>query len=383
MSTLVPHASQALRYYREQIFLSVDELAQKTNISSNRIEKAEQSDTPIFKLSQLEKIAKILFVPVIDLCLDELSPKNLPTIVDFRNNPDLSLDSYSYQSVIHEAYQQRENYVLVLQALEEEPTPFTLDLTGFDAVADANRIRAYFNIDESIQEKLTISSADEYYNSWRKLIEHKDVLVFEKPRVNIKSDGLALYYAVCPTIIMFSSGQHYSRRLFTLIHELVHLGLKQSRLDGSVYSLNQYDEEKYCNEVAGHVLAPESALQKYWDSRLPLNEAIKIIRKQLKISKPAIAMQLCMTDRISQTELNRVLNEFEQEYAPKSTGQPRSPSKDSSTLKQYGKVFVQNVISAFWQDSISLATAQQILNLNPQKYPLAFKELEARVFSNV
>lgn len=381
MNTLVPHASQALRYYRDQVFLSVDELAKKTAVSANKIQEAEQSDTPIFKLSQLEKIAKALFVPAIDLCLDELNTKNLPAIVDFRNNPDLSLHSYSYQSIIHEAYEQRENYLLVLQTLDEEPKSFNLELTGVDAVADANDIRAYFNI-ESNQEKLTLSSGDEYYNAWRKLIESKDVLVFEKPRVNIKSDGLALYYPVCPTIVLFSSGQHYSRRLFTLIHELVHLGLKQSRLDGSVYSLDEHDEERYCNAVAGYVLAPELELQKYWDSSLPLNESIKRIRKQLKISKPAIVMQLYMTKRISQTELNRVLNEFEQEYAPKSTGQPRSPSKDSSTLKQYGKVFVQNVISAFWQDSISLATAQQILNLNPQKYPLAFKELETRVFSN-
>lgn len=378
MSTFVAHCAETLRFYREQVCLPVDELARKTGIVASKIQLAEQNNTPILKLSQLEKIAKALFVPAVDLCLEQPTAKNIPNIVDFRNNPELPLQSYNYLSIIHEAYEQRENYLLVLDTLEEQPRPFSLELTGSNAIADAQRIRTYFNID-SIQEKMTQSSGDDYYNAWRKLVESKDILVFEKPKITIQSDGLALYYSLCPTIVIFSSGQHYSRRLFTLIHELVHLGLKQSRVDGNLFSLNERSEERYCNAVAGYVLAPETELQKYWDTSSPLGENIKCIRKHLKISKPAIAMQLYMTQRISQAELNQFLLMLAQEYAAKTTGQARSPSKESSTLKQYGQAFVQNVISAVWQDAISLTTAQQILNL--QKHPLVLKELEAKVFA--
>lgn len=50
---------------------------------------------------------------------------------------------------------------------------------------------------------------------------------------------MALYYETLPIIAILSSEKSHSRRLFTMIHELVHLGLNQSSIDGDILNSNE------------------------------------------------------------------------------------------------------------------------------------------------
>ncbi|MEG8243214.1 ImmA/IrrE family metallo-endopeptidase [Acinetobacter baumannii] len=99
---------------------------------------------------------------------------------------------------------------------------------------------------------------NDYYSSWRNIFESKDILVIEKTsRESFSSDGFCLWFDIVPVIVVLSTGQAAERRLFTIMHELVHLGLRQSVFDGKINTIgNNNKTERYCDSVAGHVIAP-------------------------------------------------------------------------------------------------------------------------------
>ena len=309
---LVRHSPIALSHYRQQMSLSVDLLAKKTSIPSKKIESAEVENN-VFTIKQLNKLADILLVPVSYLTFDSVISRELPKVIDFRNKyEDISGEdeeqSYQFQKVAQEAYIDRDNLLSIYESLDENISTFGLNLLGSNAQHDAQLIIDFLNLEE---ENLLESGSD-YYKSWRTIVEKNDVIVLEKSNPSLSSEGMSLYYDKLPIIVILTTGQSPARRLFTLIHELVHLGLKQSALDGNLIYSN-YTEEVYCNEVAGYVLVPSSIVYKYYSSNLSLSENILAIRKVTKASRPAVAIQLKQLGLVKQIELEDYLKSLQVE----------------------------------------------------------------------
>ncbi len=367
---LVKHSPKALDYYRNQVMISVDLLAKKTNIPPIKIEKAHKEDE-VFTFNQIEKLAKVLLVSDFLLLTNKLKEFDIPKNIDFRNNiaNDEQDKQYEMKKVIHEIVDNRENLLYTYDCLEIEPNKFDLKLMGENAINDAQIIREWLDVD-TINPKAENS---DYYRSWRTAIESKDVLVFEIARKKVYSEGMSLFYPKLPIISILTSGQSPSRRLFTMIHELVHLGLRQSSVDGELLSAEQDDVERYCNQVAGYVLLPPKVADDIYNHNLPLKQNIINIRKQIKVSKEAIAIQLFFLDYISQNELNDYLSSLKVEN--KGFG---GVKKVYLSANQFGKIYIQQVLSAVWSDRISTKSAMDILNLKERN---DLNTLEQKVFS--
>lgn len=373
---LVTHSPEALTFYRQQMQLSVDLLAKKSGISLNTLKKADIQNQ-VFSLKQLNKLAEILTVSVLQLTIDVQVTRVIPKTIDFRNKENKSLndaeieeEQYQLNKVIHQAYIDRENLLNINESMDDMPDAFSLSLSGNNAKADAQIIRDFLEVDK---HKITEASSD-YYRSWRLLLENKDILVFEKSRTSIGSEGMALYYDSLPIILIFTSGQSNARRLFTLIHELVHLGLKQSAVDGQILTSKQA-EERYCNLVAGYVLVPESDIKKYFDTSNSVDLNVAKIRKNIKVSRPVIAIQLKQVGKITQTELDDYLNELENKVI---SGIPRSDKKYRA-YNRFGKIYLQQVFSAVWADELTFNAASQILRVANNSDDLGY--LEKKAFS--
>ena len=241
---LVTHSPKALNHYRKQMSLSVDLLAKKSNTNLKKALMGEV-ESEVFTVKQLESIAKTLVIPTHYLTMDKVYNRNIPEYIDHRNYSDKNSndeDLYELNKLISEVYKDRENLLHVYDVIEETLENFQLSLSGNNAQEDAQRIRDFLDVDNA---RLTVEGSD-YYKSWRLLLEKKDVLVLEKSRLSIGSEGLSLFYDVLPIIVIITSGQTPSRKLFTLIHELVHLGLRQSALDGYILEADN-KTESYCN----------------------------------------------------------------------------------------------------------------------------------------
>ena len=193
------------------------------------------------------------------------------------------------------------------------------------------------------------------------LVEKKDVLVLEKSRLSIGSEGLSLFYDLLPIVVIITSGQTASRKLFTLIHELVHLGLRQSALDGYILEANN-QTERYCNEVAGHVLVPLSVINRIYEDKNSLIDNIEKIRKTIKVSYDAIAIQLKQVGKISQSDLDAYFINKQIKIDENDSGF-RSSYKKHTTYNHFGRIYIQQVFSAVWEDALSLGGAMRILDI--------------------
>ena len=371
---LVKHSPSALKHYMTDMFISADELALKTNISIKKIIQSMETEDKIFKLSQLQKIAEKLFVPTVYLSTTKfIFNRDEPELTEFRNIEDFSEFSYKDRALIQEVCKVRGDYLSILDSLGEEPLNFSLKLKGENSIEDANKIIEYFGFHKSAKK---IQSQDDYFRSWRLLVEEKSILVIDKPKDNFGSDGLCLYFDKVPIITIFSTGQSYSRRLFTLIHEIVHLGLGQSIFDGKLLQENPQKLERYCDEVAGHVVAPLNIIHQYYNSDLSLEDNILKIRKYMKASKAAIAIQLKNIGYISWNELKLFLTDLEKRNIDFAGG----PKKESLVLNYFGHKFVEKVMSAMWNEAIPATTAKQILKFNEKHSAESFSKLQSKVF---
>lgn len=370
---LVIHSPKALLHYRQQMSLSVDLLAKKTSIPSSKIESGEVENN-IFTIKQLNKLADRLLVPVAYLTFDSVISRELPQVIDFRNKSgDISGEDeeqhYQFQRVAQEAYIDRDNLLSIYESLDESISNFGLKLLGDNAQHDAKLIVDFLNL----EEESFLESGSDYYKSWRTIVEKNDVLVLEKSNSSLSSEGMSLYYDKLPIIVILTTGQSPARRLFTLIHELVHLGLKQSVLDGNLIHSN-YAEEIYCNKVAGYVLVPETVVYRCYSSKLSLVENILAIRKITKASRPAVAIQLKQLGFIQQEQLEEYLNSLQVE----SSG-GFGIKKRHTTYNHFGKVYLQQVFSAIWKEELTINSAMDLLRIPNRIEDL--KYLEEKAFS--
>ena len=368
MTERIAHSPEALKFYREQVSLSKSLLASKSQVKLEQIEAGEV-DSHVFTFRQLQRIAKRLFIPEFLLLNDNLQPKDIPKLIDYRNNENEGSEEANYllQKAIHEVVNGRDNLLYTYEILDIEPNRFELSLEGNNASSDAIKIRQFLGADES---KIKQDNSDDYYRGWRTLLERQDVLVFEVSGIKFGSEGMALHYGILPIIALLSSGQSNSRKLFTMMHELTHLGLRQSAVDGGILQ-SSYDIERYCNLVAGHVLVPEPCIEKYYNPSVSLDENVRFIRKKLKVSKEAIAIQLRLTNRINRQQLDDYLNQLNSKQGFGRTG------KQYTAYNQFGKVYIQQVLSAVMSNDISASSAIKILKLNNVEQ---LNYLEQRVF---
>jgi len=379
MTDFVQHSPIAIKRYMEQIgILSANELAKKSGFPFETISNLLSSENPTIKLSELEKIAQILFVPSVYLTDSNLNYKpDMPEIVDHRNMEDALNTTYAYQSVIREALKARNDYLYVLEMMGEEPLPFTLALTGKDEAEDAKEISNYFDLKN---QKRAVKHND-YYSAWRSIFESKDILVIEKTsREPFGSDGFCLWFDVVPVIVVLSTGQAAERRLFTIMHELVHLGLRQSVFDGKINLNNNMNKiERYCDVVAGHAIAPFELLESCYQPNLTVDELVSKVRFKAKASRPAIAIQLKLAGYISEQQLRDYLKQLDQVRITRNKGEAKIPAS-TRIISQYGRYFVQTVIAAMSHNAISATTAKNILGIKSTYKPSTLQDVQRQVY---
>jgi Zn-dependent peptidase ImmA (M78 family) len=358
--------------------LSANELATKADLKLSIVKNLLDSNEPLITLSELERIAQVLFIPSVYLTTNEIKfNPEIPEIVDHRNLENIENSAYGYNSVIREALQARQDYIFLLESMGNDPLPFTLRLSGQDAISDAALISSYFDLNNKNKK----AQHNDYYSSWRSILESLDILVIERScHESFGSDGFCLWFDVVPVIVVLSTGQSSERRLFTILHELVHLGLRQSVFDGFVSSLsNDNSTERYCDSVAGHVIAPFEILEKLYDPNLSVDDLVSKVRNKVKASRPAVAIQLKLAGYISQEELKSYLRKLEDIKVSKRQGGEVKIPASTRIISKFGKYFVQTVISAMYQNNISSTKAKSILGIKDSHKASTFKDVQRRV----
>ena len=365
-----------LVWAREKSHLPLEAAARKLGVKSHQLEAWEAGDDhPTMK--QLYEVSRVYQRPLSIFYLEELPQDFTVAITDFRRTS--VRDDLPYE-LIKEVQLAQERHAVAIELLEESdelPPKFphrkSIEVETAVEVA-AQRVRDWLRITPETQSGW--KNIYEAYNAWRSAIERMHVLVFQTVanRHSLESkiaSGFSLSFSRLP-IIVVNGRDPISRRIFTLIHELVHLALQTEEGPGSICDTWRHDPnlqansrslEAKCNAIAGSVLVPEMHLLVAKPRQPVSNDGIQVLADQFWVSREVIIRRLLELQVVDYKFYSEKSDQFWREWVnrekPKSdSGPPRARIIYSSN----GEAFVRIVLGAYAERRISLVDAAWYLN---------------------
>ena len=380
MAKSIPALVEAsvLRWARETVGLVPVAAARKIGVADDRVDQWEAgAATPT--ISQLRKAAEVYKRPLAVFFLPA-PPEDFDTLRDFRRH--VGAKSGGWTPELHGEYRralaQREA-ALELAEIEETPPPTTWRLEALpdDDEQLAAAARALLLGLTPLPLPTATGTKYEHLNTWTAALEDAGVLVMATSGGRVETSEMrafSLYYEELP-VIMVNGSDAARGRLFSLLHEYIHLLLHTSGLCDTITDTKATGPngalEARCNAVAAAILMPRDlvlaspevnrrrALRDSWDY-VSLRDAAA----QFGVSAEAFARRLLTLGRIDrafyQAHRARFLAAYqrEEDLAPSGGGNwYRSKARD------LGKGFVRRIADAHRRRVIDSYTAASFLSV--------------------
>ena len=193
-------------------------------------------------------------------------------------------------------------------------------------------------------------------------LEEQDFLVFQAAKIQPdEMRGLSVAYDTFP-IIALNRKDEPSARLFTLVHELVHIITRTSGIcnDMSQDSGQLEQMELFCNKIAGLALVPTVRLRQNKNILLikqyGLDDAyVSALARDFAVSREVILHRLWDINLISQKNYFDTLSRYSEEYIAYKNRKKKDgfPPPALDTGSQVGKLYTKTVMSAYRADRLS------------------------------
>ena len=363
---------EILKWAREKrIKLEIDYAAKKLKIDMEHLEAWENgTEQPTF--AQLKKIAKLYRTHISIFYLPE-PPIDFQTLTDYRVLPEqIAIDEeqvYRLNANIVEAYERRE-MLIELYELLEQPTPeITLNVEG-----GTDQKRAAEKITEFLAfNRAQLQQANDPYAAlkfWKQTVEAKGVLVCQtsvNTHLSVELEtvrGFCIAQKPFPVIVVNPKDSPYGR-IFTLIHELVHIALGESVIQNTDFeeenTPNLDPIEVFCNQVAAEVLVPENELLETVNLEI-LEEDLPRISKFFHVSPEVIMRRLLTLRKISRRNYYMYRNRQLAMYrnAPARTG--GAVPYHNRLLNTSGEYFARTAFTAYYEQKITRAELASVFS---------------------
>lgn len=263
-----------LTWAREQAgYHDLEKAAEALDIPIKKIQMWESGVKPP-SIHQAEKLAKGYHCSYSIFTLNE-PPKVVPLASEYRRlsgvNP--GKESPELRFALRDMIYRRSVALNLLGELGDDKKKFDLSaklLPSHEKVA--MQIRQMLNVDSEIQ--FAWKNESQSWKGWRSAVEDTGVLVLLFTGVELEEiRGVSIFHPILPVIGI--NNKERTSRTFTLLHEFVHILLKQGNeednaLDEKRTSKQWNEIESYVEHVAGAILMP---------SNIILNEEIVGIKK--------------------------------------------------------------------------------------------------------
>lgn len=364
-----------LVWARDTLGLSTAEAARRLKVKADTLAAWEQGEKRP-TVNQLRKIADTYRRPLAVFFLPKVPKDFQVAIKDFRRLPgdEPQTSSMPLRLAIRKAVERREVALELAKALNVEIPAFSLagELTERpEEVAD--RIRAALGV--TIDQQRAWETHYEALNSWRRAVERLGVLVFHADRVPMKdARGFGISERPLPVIVL-NAKETPLGRVFTLLHELTHLLLRE----GGLCDLHEEpgrkggsDAEVFCNHVAGAVIAPAAVVraeplverhQKRADWEL---QDIDSLARRFWISREAMLRRLSVLGVASQAQYERYRAGLSTASRPAAKGFLAPPVK---SLRNFGFLFTRLAVGAYHDELISGSDLSDHLELKLKHLP--------------
>lgn len=366
-------SGDVLRWAREQRGLSIELAAKRLQMGEERLRTIEAgTDQP--SVSQLKKMSDKYKRPLIVLLLDE-PPTTFSALKDFRSLADDGTDPFTPElhDEIKRALVQQEIYAELKSELGEELQPPRLPSPSRDTYQLAHTLRTLLQVEYAKQR--TWSDPRVALSEWRSRIEGVGILVLEASGVKTKEmRGFSLSERL-PLVIVVNGQDSDRGKVFTLLHELAHLSLRQPGVcDLHQRSQATNDTEVFCNAVAGEALLPESALLSISTvtnhvpgSRWTDDELDRIQTVAGGASREAILRRLLQMNRVGRDEFEERRDEFLEAYEEWRKARSRrskgGPPPHRVQLRDRGRPFVRSVFNAYADGIVNLSEVVDLVGV--------------------
>lgn len=244
-----------LVWARESARLGIGEAAARIGVSAARIDQWERG-THEPTIIQLRKAAAAYNRPLAALFMPvPVQDETVFDVPDFRRPESEGDESAILRRAILRARRQQDALHEAHDDLEELPFPVlqTVEVDADDAERAGALVRQQLALDE-LPARLW-SKPDELLRELVRRVESRGYLIIQVQRVPIaEMRGFSIADDLAPVIAL--NGSDWPRgKVFTLLHELAHVGLRS----GALCDLSREDaspEERFCDQVAAATLMP-------------------------------------------------------------------------------------------------------------------------------
>ena len=350
-----------LIWARESAGLSQEQAARKLGVTKERLETWEK-DKPKLGIAQLRKLGAAYRRPIAIFYLPE-PPKDFQPLRDFRRLPGELLGelSSSLRFEIREAYSRREIALELLEETAVEPQNFDVRATLGEVPEQlAERVRQLLEITHEQQAKW--ATPHEALRGWRDAIEAVGVLVFQSGDVDLtEMRGFSIMETPLPVIVVNRKDPPRAR-IFTMVHELIHILLRKGGLcdleDDGRRPPEEQRTEVFCNHVAGATLVPKKHLLAepiviakgkvlIWS-----DEEIEKLSKAYNVSREAIVRRLLVLERTTKDFYEQKRAQYRKEYESRKKQEGFAPPYVEA-VSSVGRSFARLVLDAFHQEKIT------------------------------
>lgn len=364
---------ELLRWGRQMSGMPPHIAAQKIGVSDERLHAWESGDEQP-TIRQLRNLARVYKQTFAAFFLSEAPTVPKLPLKDYRRLPGAVTHELSHEIImdVRNTMDQRLTTLelLSLNELSVQPFEFKGDVTE-GAHVIARRIRRDLGV--SISDQLTLREPRLGFNFWRQRLEHAGVLVFQSSSIDVGDmRGYSIFEDVLPVIVVNRKDAE-SARIFTLIHELVHLYLRASGLCDLEARTDIPPEEQrleqFCNEVAANALVPIEHFTSHSivadnDSNTWSDDQISALARDYCVSREMIARRLVEVGRATQVfyrdKREQYLDEYEAVKAKKKGGFV-PPATD--VISKGGRVLPDLIIRSLKSRRINSSQASELLGV--------------------
>jgi Zn-dependent peptidase ImmA (M78 family) len=357
---------EMLRWAREMAGMSLEVAAKKLRVPVARLlswEKGNSAPT----VRQAHILALTYKQPFATFYLPRPPAKKYPKVKDYRKLPRANQGQISSALIleIHRASERREIALELFEVKQENPPVFHLraELTS-DPETLGSAIREKLGLEFS--EQASWRKPDIAFSKWRDLIEGLGVLIFQTSSKSLavkEVRGFSISEPSLPVIVVNRKDAPQAK-IFTMLHELTHIIIKNSGLCDPVTLYQRTKQsadaiEIFCNRVAAEALIPKQYFLKEdlvlrikqgenWTDRDVINAA-----KTYNTSYEAILRRLLTFKLISSDLYTQKREEYRRKNAekPKRKGGPVHPVVQA--INTNGRPFTNLVIDSYYSRYIT------------------------------
>lgn len=357
-----------MEWAREESGLPLEAVARRLHVDADRLAGWERNvGKPTVR--QVITLANLFRRPFGLFFLQE-PPVVAPLAAEYRRLPGVKPGSESpgFRMAVRVMVQRRE---LALELGPDSFPPFDIAARMSDGVsAVSQRLRVALAV--PIEAQFAWPNEWAAWRQWRGAVENLGVLVFQFPKVPLAEvRGTALLHYPLPAIGVNSKETTPGARVFTLMHELVHVALGRGRDEEVASREPRSDEawavvERFAEETASHIIIPTSALNDAlaasgrgdWDIA-----RVQTLARRFRVTPRAMATRLRSAGAMTWPRYHQWLIEWREHLAtvpPKKGGFATPVDK---TLGRAGRPLTQLVLEALDSNRITAVDASRYLDL--------------------